>query len=143
MRTIDVPSEFYAKEWPERAGAILGGRSLDSLYRNDKIKSAVPSFRQKICLVEGIAKTVKAIKAEHYQKGIDWRYDADSDRIISKWCRMKRMSLRGLNIGFINYLGTANLKDRFAYIKIRYRDAFAMRLLVHCFRFLRRILKNH
>ena len=126
-RTLDVPSEFYAREWPGRAGAILGGRSIDCLCRNDKIKKAVPSFRQTIGLAEGVARTVNAIKAQNYQHGIDWRYDADSDRIIAKWCKTGRIPSNGVRLGFVDYLGTATFRNKMEYAMVRHGDSLAMR----------------
>lgn len=60
VNIVDVSSEFYAKELPERAGEILGGRSIDALNSNDKIKTIVPSFSQTISLAKGIAMTYNA-----------------------------------------------------------------------------------
>ncbi len=138
-RTIDVPSEFYAREWPERAGAILGGRSIDSLCRNGKIKTAVPAFRQTIGLAEGVARTVEAYRERNYQNGIDWRYDADSDRIIAKWCKQRGIPLKGLNLRFVDYLGNASFRERMEYAKIRHGDSFAVRVLRRTKRRLARI----
>lgn len=130
VRTIDVPSEFYAKEWPERSGAILGGRSNDSLCRNDKIKKAVPAFRQTIGLAEGVARTVAAYRERNYQNGIDWRYDADSDRIIAKWCKANGIPTKDLNLRFVDYLGTATSRDRLAYNGVRFRESPIRRALL-------------
>ena len=138
-RTIDIPSEFYAKEWPERAGAILGGRSIDSLCRNGKIKKAVPGFRQTIGLANGIARTVKAYRERNFQNGIDWRYDADSDRIIDKWCKQSGIPSNGLNLRFVDYLGNASFRDRMEYAKIRHGDSVSVRLLRRTKRRLTRI----
>lgn len=44
VKTVDIDSAFYAKEVPKRAGEILGGRSIDSINSNEKIKAAVPSY---------------------------------------------------------------------------------------------------
>lgn len=129
-QTIDIPSEFYAREWPARAGAILGGRSIDSLCRNDKIKKAVPKFIQTIGLNDGIARTVKAYRERNFQNGIDWRYDADSDRIIDKWCKQRGIPSKGLNLGFVDYLGNASFRDRMEYAKIRHGDSLAVRTLL-------------
>ena len=139
-KTIDIPSEFYAREWPKRAGAILGGRSIDSLCRNDKIKEAVPGFRQTIGLEAGIARTVKAYQERHFQNGIDWRYDADSDRIIDKWCRQNGIPTKELNLSFVDYLGNASFRDRMEYAKIRHGDSFFVRLLRRTKRRLSRIV---
>lgn len=129
-KTIDVPSEFYAKEWPERAGAILGGRSIDCLCRNDKIKKAVPGFRQTIGLDNGVARTVKAYKEQNFQNGIDWRYDADSDRIIAKWCKHNGLPTKGLNLTFVNYLGNATHRNHMEYDMIRFRELTTMKCIL-------------
>jgi len=58
--TVDVSSEFYAKELPNRAGEILGGRSIDTINSNAKLKALVPEFKQTYSLKEGIYKTLDA-----------------------------------------------------------------------------------
>lgn len=113
VQTIDVSSEFYANEMPDYRGDILGGRSIDSINSNDKIKRVVPDFGQTINYKEGIARTIEAYKAQNYQKGIDWSFDACTDRIINKWNKSRNNSYRKL--GFVDYLGDANLKERYLY----------------------------
>ena len=112
---VDITSEFYAKELPSRAGEILGGRSIDAINSNEKIKSVVPEFKQTISLKDGIAKTLSAYKEQHYQKGIDWQFDAECDRIIGKWCKQNEIVTRGMNLKFVDYLGNATLNDKIKY----------------------------
>ncbi len=113
--TIDIPSESYAKEIPSRAGELLGGRSIDAINSNKKIKEAVPSFRQTYSLKQGLQKTIDAYKQQNYQNGIDWSFDADTDRIIKKWCKKQGINWKLYNVGFVDYLGTATLHDRMIY----------------------------
>lgn len=115
INLVDVSSEFYAKELPSRSGEILGGRSIDALNSNEKIKSVVPEFKQTISLKEGIAKTISAYKKQSFQKGIDWQFDAECDRIIKKWCKQNRIATQGMNLKFVDYLGNATLKEKSAY----------------------------
>ena len=112
---VDVTSEFYAKELPSRAGEILGGRSIDAINSNEKIKSIVPEFKQTISLKDGIAKTISAYKEQNYQRGIDWHFDAECDRIIKKWCKQNRITTKGMNLKFVDYLGNATLNDKIKY----------------------------
>lgn len=112
---VDVSSDFYAKECPTKAGEILGGRSLDTINSNEKIKSVVPSFSQKVSLHEGLVKTIEAYKKLNYQKGIDWRFDAETDRIISKWCGIHKEDKSKYNLGFVDYLGTATPANKMTY----------------------------
>lgn len=113
--TVNVSSEFYAKELPNRAGEILGGRSIDTINSNAKLKKAVPEFKQTVFLKEGIMKTLDAYKTQDYQHGIDWAFDAATDRIIKVLCKQKGISPAKYNLGFVDYLGTATKADRKAY----------------------------
>ena len=113
--TVDVSSEFYAKEIPSRAGEILGGRSIDTINSNAKLKAAVPAFRQTFSLTEGIYKTLDAYKSQRYQHGIDWKFDADTDRTISKWCKIQGIRLDKKSTSIVDYLGNVTIKDRIRY----------------------------
>ena len=127
--TVDISPRFYATCLPNRYGEILGGRSIDAFYSNKKIKEVVPEFKQVITLQEGVAKTLSAYLAQNYQKGIDWHFDADTDRIIKKWCKTHHIKSRPFHLHFIDYLGTASLKDRATYLYALYQDSFIVRIL--------------
>ena len=118
--TVDVSSDFYAKELPNRAGEILGGRSIDSINSNAKLKTAVPKFKQLYALKEGVFKTLDAYKAQNYQHGIDWTFDAETDRIVEKWCKLNR--IRSTKACFIDYLNNAKKIERIKYFIIRHKD---------------------
>ena len=122
VNTVDITSEFYAKELPSRSGEILGGRSLDEMNSNDKIKHIVPDFMQTISLKEGVKMTIEAYKNQNYQRGIDWNFDADSDRIVRKWCRQNSIDAKQYNLSFNNYIGSARMIDRLTYYQVCYKD---------------------
>ena len=113
--TVDVSSEFYAKELPNRAGEILGGRSIDTINSNAKLKALVPEFKQTYSLKEGIYKTLDAYKKQEYQHGIDWKFDAETDRIIKSWIKSNKQKSSNFRIGFVDYLSKAGFKNRIAY----------------------------
>jgi nucleoside-diphosphate-sugar epimerase len=113
--TVDLTSDFYAKETPLRSGEILGGRSIDAINSNAKIRSVVPEFRQTIFLNEGIRKTINAYKTQNYQCGIDWKFDADTDRIIKKWCNKQGINPNLYNLKFTDYLGNSTFRDKMTY----------------------------
>ena len=113
---VDVPSEKLKQYCPGRAGEIAG-RALDSLIDNSKIKSLVPEFRQRISLEEGMRRTVEAYQKQSYQKGIDWRFDAQWDFIARKEIRRQGLEKAGIKTGFKNYIRTASLKDWLYYQK--------------------------
>jgi nucleoside-diphosphate-sugar epimerase len=127
--TVDVTSDFYAEELPSRAGEILGGRSIDTINSNNKLKGVVPEFKQTISLKEGIAKTLDAYKRQDYQNGIDWTFDADTDRIIKKWCKKNRIDTKKYRIGFIDYIGNARVADKIIYWRSFYQDSLLLKVV--------------
>lgn len=136
VKTIDLPVEWYAKEMPKRAGELKGGRAMEvdctpeeEKMTNEKIKRVVPSFRQTISEEDGIIMTLKAYEEQNYQNGIDWRFDADTDRIIKKWCKKQGIDDKQYHLGFTDYLGTAKTKDKFEYWREYNKDNIAITLL--------------
>lgn len=115
--TIDITPEFYAKNYPSRKEEILAGRASDSLNSNEKIKTVVPDFKQTISINDGVIKTIQAYEDQNYQKGIDWIFDACTDRIIKKWCKKNKIKNKSYNLGFVDYLGNATKKDYHLYKK--------------------------
>lgn len=127
--TVDMPSEFYAHELPERAGEILGGRSIDAINSNAKIKTIVPNFKQSIPLREGLAMTFKAYAQGTHQMGIDWAFDGDCDRIIAKWCRKNGIDASGYHLCFIDYLGTATNEQKSTYHIALHKNRFDKKII--------------
>ena len=123
VKTVDISPLFYADCLPSRYGEIIGGRAIDAFNSNQKIKKIVPGFIQKISLKEGVARTVTAYKEHNYQHGIDWRFDADTDRIIKKWCKKNHLRTNRYNLHFTNYLGTASIKDRLLYYYTLHKES--------------------
>lgn len=136
---VDITSEFYAHELPERAGEILGGRSIDGINKNDKIKAIVPNFKQNIFLREGVSMTYQAYISQNYQLGIDWKFEGDCDRIIRKWCKIRGIDSRCYNLKFVDYLGNANRADRMSYYFALNRNRLYIRLLKYGARIIRRL----
>lgn len=120
---IDISSEEYMKAYPGRQGEIIG-RSLDLIVDNSKIKNVVPSYATKISLRDGIKKTINAYINQNYQKGIDYAFDGDTDRIISTILRNRKSNKDSRKLKFINYLGKCSFIDRVTYISHRYNSYF-------------------
>lgn len=142
IKTIDIPRDYYAKELPSRKGEILGGRSIDAIMDNKKIKSAVQNFRQTIFIEEGIKRTIEAYKHNNYEEGIDWRFDADTDRIITKWCKLNKISVVDLNLKYIDYLNNAGLNEKIIYWLEKNKDYVIIRLVDKIFAVLRKIWRK-
>lgn len=135
---FDMNSKDYAKEIPQRAGELLGGRSIDAIYSNAKIKTIVPSFQQTIFIKEGIHMTLDAYKTQNFQKGIDWIFDAETDYIIKKHCKKNQQNIAKYNLGFCDYLKNATRTNKKQYCEIYYKDALWMRIRNIFLHFLRK-----
>lgn len=120
---VDVSSEFYAEQLPNRAGEILCGRSIDGSCSNLKIKKVVPEFKQTISIKDGIFRTLDAYTEQNYQRGIDWIFDAETDRIIECWCKREDISKKDMNLRFVDYIGNASVENKIVYSKIRHKDS--------------------
>ena len=142
IKTIDISSEFYAKELPSRAGEILGGRSIDAINSNEKIKSVVPEFKQSITLKEGVSRTISAYKKHNYQKGIDWEFDADCDRVIKKWCKQNKIATKEMNLKFVDYLENATFKNRYIYLVNVNKNFLIIKIMMKVVSLISRILKR-
>ncbi len=140
--SVDVSSEFYAKEIPSRAGEILGGRSIDTINSNAKLKAAVPSFRQTYSLKEGIYKTLDAYKKQDYQYGIDWKFDGDTDRIIKKWYKKKNLKYGQYNLRFVDYIGNAGKFDMISYWLEYNKDNVLLSIGIKIIKILKRIIRK-
>ena len=110
------------------AGEIIGGRSADLTCSNEKIKRIVPEFKQRIGLQEGVSITIDAYRNQNYQLGIDWAFDACTDRIVEKWNRLNRSQGR-YRLGFVDYLKIAKMSERIQYYQERYRGTMRIKLL--------------
>lgn len=114
-KIVDIDNKFYAKRLPHLAGEILGGRSIDTLNSNEKIKRIVPDFHQNIFLKEGLLKTYNAYLNNNFQQGIDWKFEGETDGVIKKWCKQKHIDTSDMNLHFVDYLNNAHFQDRLMY----------------------------
>jgi len=137
VKTVDLPVEWYAAQMPKRAGELKGGRAMevncfpDEEWRtNQKIKNIVPSFKQTISVEDGIKMTLEAYEDQNYQNGIDWKFDADTDRIIRKWCKKEGIDDSLYHLGFTDYLGNATESNKLIYWVEYHKD----NIFVHAFR---------
>ena len=117
----------------------MGGRSIDRFNSNDKIKAVVPLFRHTISLRKGIEMTYNAYRDNHYQFGIDWEFEGDTDRIILKWCKKNRINTDGLNLHFIDYLGDADSSDKRKYIFALHRGRWDVWVMMFGFRVVKKV----
>jgi nucleoside-diphosphate-sugar epimerase len=142
VKTIDIPSEYYAAEIPSRKGEILGGRSISAICSNKKIKSTVKDFKQNILLKDGLKKTLEYYKNHNYIYGIDYAFDADADRIIAKYAKENGLFTKGMNLYFIDYLHRNNPSDKCNYFISRNKDCIAIKLFILFKRIAKKIISK-
>ena len=123
----NLSAQEYGKLYPSRAGEITA-RSFDLIADNSKIKQIVPSFCTSITLEEGLRSVVDGYRKNKYYYGIDYKFDAEQDRIINAGS--------GTKYGFVDYLGDATLKQKVLYYSVL--DSSNLRGLV--FRYLLKIM---
>jgi nucleoside-diphosphate-sugar epimerase len=136
--TFDIPGEYYAKEIPARRGEILGGRSVSGSCSNKKIKSVVKDFKTNISLRDGIKRTLDYYKSHNYMHGIDYAFDADTDRIIVKYAKKKKIVMKESNLCYIDYLNEKRINNYLKYIFIRYSN----HLLLIAYKLIKRLCKK-
>jgi nucleoside-diphosphate-sugar epimerase len=122
VETFNIPNDYYAKEIPSRKGEILGDRSSNAIASSQKIKSVVREFKQTITLKDGMIRTLDYYRNHNYIYGIDYAFDADTDRIIAKYAKENHISTKGLNLHFIDYLKKGKKKDKSDYFINGHKD---------------------
>lgn len=141
-KTIDIDAQFYAANMPERAGELLAGRAVNAKNSNQKVKGLVPEWKQTIGVQQGIRMTLNAYLKQEYQKGIDWTYDAQCDRIIAKWCKRNGISTDGLNLEFCDYLHNATSQQKREYWLEFNKDVFYVSLYLRANNLWTRIIRK-
>lgn len=108
LKTVDVHVDYIAANYPAKRQEIYG-RAVDAVVSNAKIKKVVPEFKQEICLVEGVSKTLTSYEVDGFKMGIDWEYDGFCDKIL------KGQGVCAFETRFVDYLGDATIADRYKY----------------------------
>lgn len=107
VNTIDFPVEKFANALsPDNRERLLGGRANDLICSNQKLKSVVPYFHSTLSLEDGLKRTVDAYRSNNYYDGIDYKWDAEQDRIL------KKLSPNGYKGKYVSYL-QQNFIDNF------------------------------
>ncbi len=140
-QVFDLTSEEYKRCYPDRKGEIAG-RALDLIVSNRKIKEYVPDYATTFSLKDGLQKTIDAYRENNYQLGIDWRYDAATDRAIKVLSGKKGVSPKQYNLGFIDYLGTATAADRRTYWLEFHKDNVFVRVYGLALRLVNRLKRS-
>ena len=121
INNISIPSAFIAEQLPEVRCILLGDRSLDIRVDNSKLKRAVPDFKQRISLTEGLIRTIQYYKSNHFAQGIDYRWDAQMDRLLASYLQKTSSHSSLLPVlHYIDYCKQNRQQDRTIYYYYRY-----------------------
>jgi nucleoside-diphosphate-sugar epimerase len=123
---FNIPVYKYAGEIPNRKGELIGGRSIDFRYDNSKIKNVVPSFKNTISLKDGLSKTIEYHRKNNFLGGIDYSFDANCDRIISKYSNHTNKYY----LSFNDYLNENKRLNKYRYIISRHKKNYLIRSLI-------------
>lgn len=128
---VDIPKGKIAQLMPEYEESLLGDRALDGIFDISKLKEIAPEtisiYENAIGLREGIIQTIESYKARNYYKGIDYRYDARVDRMISSVLTYKDKKKK--TIRFVDYLGNSTRRERLVYKFFRYTPNHVIAIL--------------
>lgn len=133
---FSLSKEIFAKEVPLRQGEIMGGRGINQLLDNSKIKSIVPEMGTHIPLKEGLKMTVDYYMNHNYLKGIDYSFDGDWDRIIIKYDKEKKYKLN-----FVDYFNNATNHDKRTYYLALHKDRVDVKIVKAILSVVQRITK--
>lgn len=126
VKTIDVPVDFYASYLPkdEKEG-LIGGRALDLVCSNEKLKKVVPNFYTRYDLESGLRMTLEAYKKNNYFLGIDYFYEGVTDRMLNDYSRYSHIDRQS----FINYFCNDLIKNHIRYLLAYYKDNSFIKLI--------------
>ncbi len=126
---VEIPSKYIAEKIPLLKGMLLGDRSLDAVFNNSKIKNVVPEFTVTTPLEKGLLQTIEYYKKNNYINGIDYKWDAQIDKLIYDYLRETSPDrLKGLNLKFVYYI-KESYKDKFNYYEYRYLPNIFIRII--------------
>lgn len=97
-RLIHIASDFIAACLPEKAGSLLGDKSVSVAFDNSKIKRFVPGFAARVGYAEGIRRSVTWFEADPARRQIDHPANAIWDRLIAAYERGLDAARRELGV---------------------------------------------
>lgn len=109
IKTLDVAE--VKEELLSFREFLTGDRNLNAIFDNKKIKEISGNIGCNISLKEGIARTINSYSSNAFYDGIDYKYDALVDRLMSRYTSKR--------IKFIDYLGNATLIQKMTYFIYR------------------------
>jgi nucleoside-diphosphate-sugar epimerase len=80
---VHIPSDFIAACIPEKAGTLLGDKSVSVVFDNSKIKRFVPGYQATVSFAEGIRRSLAWFDADPARKKIDHQANARWDKLIA------------------------------------------------------------
>jgi nucleoside-diphosphate-sugar epimerase len=82
---VHIPSDFVAACVPEKAGTLLGDKSVSVVFDNSKIKRFVRGYRATTSFAEGIRQSLAWFNVDASRKQIDHAVNASMDKLIAAY----------------------------------------------------------
>ena len=120
---VDI-NKHYLYEHSKEAGIdideILGDKSRNMIFDNQKIKRLVPEYKGEIGFEEGIDKTLEYYKNNPEKRIINYSWDAKIDRLIKNYLRTKNISVKNSLLNITSYKNKLTIKEIGKYMVNRY-----------------------
>jgi nucleoside-diphosphate-sugar epimerase len=84
-KLVHISSDFISACLPEKAGTLLGDKSVSVVFDNSKIKRFVPDYCATTRFAEGIRQTLAWFDADPKRKQIDSQLNTDLDKLIATY----------------------------------------------------------
>ena len=120
---VDI-NKHYLYEHSKEAGIdideILGDKSRNMIFDNQKIKRLVPEYKGEIGFEEGIDETLEYYKNNPEKRIINYSWDAKIDRLIKNYLRTKNISVKNSLLNITSYKNKLTIKEIGKYMVNRY-----------------------
>lgn len=134
-----LSSQILEKEFPMYGNELTGDKARNYYFDNTRIKEAVPDFSSLVSLEEGLNKTLRYYQQTPQLQSFDIRWDADMDRVISKYATDPIIKKNLIYIPSPN----DSPKERMLYILHRYTGTYnVIKIAYFCGRFVKALLRK-
>lgn len=132
---IDLPTNFICDRLPEYNGMLTDDRALNAIFDNSKLKHALPGFKFKVKLDEGLRQAIESYKNNSFFSGIDYSWDAKIDDLISSYLKHCNSS-KFLKLHYVDYLMEKSLSNHFFYCINKYAPVRFSKFVTKLIRYL-------
>lgn len=120
---IDIPTEYIIKNMPRYKNNLMGDKARNMVFDISKICDAVPEFKERTNLRDGLKSVVDYYKKFPAERAIDYKWDGQIDRMISSYCKENGVNINKESITIKSYK-KISIKNSLEYIICRNKILF-------------------